>query len=123
MTIRKVRPSGLVLLALAALLLAGCSARPFRSTPSPALQEELTRELAAGPDAAPWARPGARVVSICYSRALNTPEEVWQEAQLSCPTGTLTYRDSDVIWNRCALLQPAKANFICTPNGTKNAQN
>lgn len=123
MTIRKVRPSGLFLLALAVLLLAGCSARPFRSTPSPALQEELTRELAAGPDAAPWARPGARVVSICYSRALNTPDEVWQEARLSCPTGTLTYRDSDVIWNHCALLQPAKANFICTPNGTKNAQN
>lgn len=101
---------GLLILALAA-----CSPRPFPTTPAPAVQEDLARELEAGEAAAVWARPGARVVSICYSGTLNAPEEVRAEAQLYCPGGTLTYRQSDMIWNRCALLQPAKATFICTP--------
>jgi len=112
-----------VLLGFVALSVTACSARPFPTTPSIAVQEELTRELAAGPAAVSWARRGAKVVSICYSGTLNAPEEVWTEARLACPDGTLTYRQSDMIWNRCALLQPVKANFICTPRPTENAQN
>lgn len=112
-----------ILLGLLTLTLVGCSARPFPTTPSDSVQDELERTLAAGSAAAVWARPGARVVSICYSGTLNTPEEVWEEARLACPYGTLTYRESNMIWNGCALLQPVNANFICTPRSTRSVQN
>jgi hypothetical protein len=113
---------GLAFALLAGLTLAACAPRPFPTAPSRAAQEDLTRELAAGPAAAAWARPGARLVAICYGGALNPPEEVRAEAQLACPAGTLTLLDTDLIWNRCPLLQPAKASYVCTPDKTERAQ-
>ena len=93
--------------ALAAAL-AACSARPYQvSAP-----KSLARARAAAVEAG---RPAPRIVSICYSNLLNTPEEVLEEARLACPNDEVTFHDADSIWTRCGLLQPVRASFLCTP--------
>ncbi len=105
--IRPVLTACLLLLALAA-----CSARPFVVPPPKALAPELSAEQAA---AAKAGHPAPRLLSLCYSRTLNTPEEVLEEARYECAEGEVTYLDSDLFWTPCGLLQPVRANFICRP--------
>ena len=93
------------LIGLAAVFLAGCAA-PYAITPAKEAQRELQPQLSA---------QGAKVVAVCYNSALNAPERVLQVARFACGGGTVTFHDDDVIWNRCGLLQPVRANFICTP--------
>ena len=97
--------------ALAAAL-AACSARPFPvSAP-----ESLTRALEPEREAAAAAeRPAPRIVSICYGNLLNTPEEVLDEARYECPAGEVAFHGADSFWTPCGLLQPVRANFLCTP--------
>ncbi len=100
-----------VVCALAAAL-AACSARPFPV----AGPESLTRPLEPEQEAAAEAeRPAPRIVSICYSNLLNTPEEVLDEARYECRDGEVTFQDADLFWTPCSLLQPARASFLCTP--------
>ena len=89
----------------AALLLGACSIFPFPGKAS----KELSQEVEQLPEAE---REKVRAISICYSNLLNTPEEVLEEAQVACG-GEVTYRDSDLMWSSCTLLQPASANYIC----------
>ncbi len=97
----------LVACALAAAL-AACSARPYKiSVPKP-----LTRAREAAVEAG---RPAPRIVSICYSNLLNTPEEVLDEARYECPNGEVTFHDADSLWTPGGLLQPVRASFLCTP--------
>ena len=95
--------------------LAACSARPFPV----AAPESLTRALEPEREAAAAAeRPVPRIVSICYSNVLNTPEEVLEEARYECRDGEVSYRDKDLFWTPCGLLQPVRASFLCTPRPT-----
>lgn len=55
------------------------------------------------------------VVAVCYNGMVNSDADVVAEAALACPAGKLTLRDDDVLWTRCPLLQPQRANFICVP--------
>ena len=92
--------------------LAACSARPYPV----AGPESLTRVLEPEREAAVEAeRPVPRIVSICYGRLFNTPEEVLEEARYECRDGEVSYRDKDSLWTPCGLLQPVRASFLCTP--------
>ena len=105
---RRVLTACLLLLALSA-----CSARPFVVAAPKALASELTAEQAAAEKAG---RLAPRLLSLCYSRTLNTPEEVMAEARYECAEGEVTYLDSDLLWTPCGLLQPVRASFLCTPS-------
>ncbi len=94
-----------LLIGLAAIFLAGCAA-PYATTPAKEAWRELQPQLSA---------QGAKVIAICYNRALNTPERVLQEARFACGGGEVTFHDDDVIWNSCGLVQPVRSNFMCTP--------
>ncbi len=97
--------------ALAAAL-AACSARPFQVSAPELLTRALEPEREAAAEAG---RPAPRIVSICYGKLLNTPEEVLEEARLTCPDGEVTFHDADSFWTPCGLLQPVRASFVCTP--------
>ncbi len=97
--------------ALAAAL-AACSARPFPVAGPKALVRALEPEQEAAAEAE---RPVPRIVAICYSNLLNTPEEVLDEARYECRDGEVTLHDADLFWTPCSLLQPARASFLCTP--------
>ncbi len=104
---RRVLTACLLLLALAA-----CSARPFVVATPKALAPQLSAERAA---AEKVGHPAPRLLSLCYSRTLNTPEEVLAEARYECAEGEVTYLDSDLLWTPCGLLQPVRASFLCQP--------
>ncbi len=104
---RRVLTACLLLLALAA-----CSARPFVIRAPKALAPQLSAEQAA---AEKIGHPAPRLLSLCYSRTLNTPEEVLAEARYECAEGEVTYLDSDLFWTPCGLLQPVRASFLCQP--------
>ena len=93
------------LIGLIAIFQAGCAA-PYATAPAEEAQRELQPQLSA---------QGAKMVAVCYNSVLNAPERVLLEARLACGGGKVTFHDDDVIWNTCGLLQPVRANFICTP--------
>jgi hypothetical protein len=94
------------------LTLAACSARPFVVAAPKALAPKLSAEQAA---AEKVGHPAPRLLSLCYSRTLNTAEEVLAEASYECAEGNVTYLDSDLFWTPCGLLQPVRASFLCQP--------
>ncbi len=95
-----------------ATALAACSARPYPVSVPAALTRALEPEQEA---AAAAERPAPRIVSICYGKLLNTPEEVLEEARYECRDGEVTFHDADSFWTPCGLLQPVRASFLCTP--------
>lgn len=103
--------------ALTAVVLGACSQQPYPVTPAKAVQRALDRELARpASEREPGLGPGSRVVSICYSNLINSPQEVLAEAQYQCQDGRVTLREHDVVWTPCSLLQPVRATFVCTPD-------
>ncbi len=94
------------------LALAACSARPFVVDTPKALAPKLSAEQAA---AEKVGHPAPRLLSLCYSGTLNTPDEVLAEARYECSEGDVTYLDSDLFWTPCGLLQPVRASFLCQP--------
>lgn len=103
-----------------AVLLAACSPRPFAIQPPEDAREGLPVQADAQ-EAAQALRPhdydpNPRPISFCYSSQMNTPEEVMARAKEFCPNnGTLQFKDEDFLFNGCALLQPYRVTFICTP--------
>ena len=104
---------------LAALLLAGLAAcaQPFEVPPP----REARRAVPPGP-ALPGPLgpfdydPRPRAIALCYGNLINDPEEVMQTAQDLCPNnGRIERVAVDVFWNTCALLQPVRVSFVCTP--------
>ncbi len=95
-----------------AAALAACSARPFPVAGPKSLTRAMEPEREAAAEAG---RPARRIVSICYGKLLNTPEEVLEEARYECRDGEVTFHDADSFWTPCVLLQPVRANFLCTP--------
>ncbi len=100
-----------VVCALAAVL-AACSARPYKVSVPKSLTSDLERQWA---DTADRGGPRPRIVSFCYGNLLNTPEEVLEEARLTCPDREVTFHDADLFWTPCGLLQPVRASFLCQP--------
>ncbi len=94
------------------LVLAACSARPFVVAPPEALEPRLSEEQASAELAG---RPAPRLLSLCHSRALNSPEELLAEARYECAEGDVTYLESDWFWTPCGLLQPVRASYLCQP--------
>ncbi len=92
--------------------LAACRARPYPVAGPGSLTRVLEPEREAAAEAE---RPVPRIVSICYSSLLNTPEEVLEEARYECQGGEVRFQDKDSFWTRCGLLQPVRASFLCTP--------
>ncbi len=92
--------------------LAACSPRPYPVAGPGSLTRALEPEQAAAAEAE---RPVPRIVSICYSSLLNTPEEVLEEARYECQDGEVRFHDKDSFWTPCGLLQPVRASFLCTP--------
>ena len=104
----RTRIAPLVVCALAAVAVASCSGgpRPYVVRSSYAVTEAIKSE--------PWNQT-PRVISICYSSALNTPEEVLDEARYHCGEGgEVTLREQDIVWTPCSLLQPRRATYLCT---------
>ena len=106
-------PTGVIFLALAALVLAGCESIPYDVAAPKSVQRQLERELLDQSETA--ASPHRRAISLCYSRSLDTPEELKAEAQLICANGEVEFLGSDTFWTPCSLAQPARATFVCTP--------
>lgn len=103
---------------LLVLALAACTTRPFVVGAPKALASKLppAPEIAAAVEAG---HSVPRLLSLCYSSALNTPEEVMDEARYQCSEGEVTYLDSDMFWTPCGLLQPVRASFLCQPTATE----
>lgn len=103
--------------ALIALLAVTACADPYRVPPPGGVQRKVLAASGAGDatDSDTAARK-PRVISICYSAWFNEPAEVMALAQGSCPhEGVVERVEDDVFWNDCALFQPARASFLCTP--------
>lgn len=108
---RRLLIAGLLLVTMAA-----CSTRPFVVDAPKALTLKLSAKQAASTQAG---HPAPRLISLCYSGALNTPEEVKEEARYECSEGEVTYLDSDLFWTPCGLLQPVRASFLCQPTASE----
>jgi len=102
-------PYSFVIVALSALVLAGCSTYPYRVAAPKDLQRQLklVRET--------QEPPYKQAISLCYSRSLNTPEDLVAEAQLICGRGQVEFLESDTFWTPCSIQQPARATFLCHP--------
>ncbi len=100
---------GAAIIALSALVLAGCGSIPYAVATPKSVQRQLDLERIAEALPQRWA------ISLCYSRALNTPEELTSEAKLICGNGQVKFLETDIFWTPCSLQQPARATFICTP--------
>ncbi len=107
LTCHRIVAAGALIAALAA-----CGARPFPVAAPKSLVRALEPEAEG---AAKAGHPAPRLLSLCYSGALNSPEEVLAEARYECAEGEVTYLDSDLFWTPCGLLQPVRASFLCTP--------
>ena len=92
----------LAILALTGLAAGACSLRPFPTTPPTALEKALGDSPAAS-------------ISVCYSKATTTPEEIIKAVTKSCagPDARLVFHGQDGVPNDCPLLQPARATFLC----------
>ncbi len=108
----EIRTRRILTASLLLLTLAACSARPFVVAAPKALAPKLSAEQAAAEKAG---HPAPRLLSLCYSGTLNTPDEVLAEARYECSEGDVTYLDSDLFWTPCGLLQPVRASFLCQP--------
>jgi hypothetical protein len=83
--------------------LAGCGALgPYATLPAAAMPDQ----------------PAGGRVAICYN-PLRTPEPaVAADAARECPAGSAPERvDTDYYLDTCPLLLPARATFVCVPNG------
>lgn len=103
---------------LAALAISACSPLPYETAIPKAVEREL-RPYAE--DDGPSAPNAPKALSFCYSEALNTPEELMNEARLLCPNGKLTLHGTDIVWTPCSLLQPSRATFFCTPESATSS--
>lgn len=88
----------LAILALTGLAAGACSLRPLPTTQPEALQDSLVASI-----------------SVCYSKATTTPEEIIKAVTKSCagPNTRLVLYGQDSLPNDCPLLQPARATFLC----------
>jgi hypothetical protein len=104
---------------LAALLLTGLAAcaQPFEVPPSPQGRRAVPPSPPLPGPLGPFDYdPRPRAVALCYGSWLNSPEEVMAAAQELCPNnGRLERVHEDFLWNTCALFQPVRASFVCTP--------
>ena len=101
-----------LVLVLAALALSACSPLPYR-TQNPKSVERQLKNLQESDQAA--RHVGSFAFSLCYSKYVNTPEDLLNEAQYVCEDGQVTYLESDTFWTSCSLQQPVRASFLCTP--------
>jgi hypothetical protein len=94
---------GLPLALLGAAALAGCGAlNPYPTAPAAATPNQPS---------------GARV-AICYNGLHISAAGAREAAQRECPAGTTAERvDTEYYLNYCPLLLPARATFVCAPEG------
>ncbi len=104
---------------LAALLLVGLSAcaEPFEVAPSREGQRAVPPAPPLPGPLGPFDYdPSPRAIALCYGNLVNNPEQVMAAAQELCPNeGRLQRVHEDFYWNPCALFQPVRVSFVCTP--------
>jgi len=91
--------------ALAAALAACTSAAPYPTAPAKAVERGLKQS----------GQSASRALGFCYNNRANSPDQLMAEARLACPKAEVTYYGTDLLWTPCALFQPARATFVCTP--------
>ena len=98
-------------------MLAGCESRPFEVESPGGAQAAVKPYKANTEDLGPFDYdPSPRPISLCYSTQINTQREIMERAQSLCPNnGTLVYYGEDSFINGCALFQPNRVTFLCTP--------
>jgi len=108
---------GLAMVLCLALSLAACASRPFVVSPPPAATASLGIDVEARKARGPHDYdPDPRPISLCFSSQLNTQEEVVERARELCPNdGAIRYFGQDALFNDCALFQPNRITFICSP--------
>jgi len=108
---------GLAAVLCLALFLAACASRPFVVSPPPAATASLDIDREARKRRGPHEYdPDPRPIALCFSSQLNTQEEVIERARELCPNGgAIAYFGQDALFNDCALFQPNRITFICTP--------
>ena len=112
-----VHPRRALLFAVMAAALAACSSRPFVVDPPSEAMKAVEPYLSDASERGPFDyNPDPRPIALCYSTQLNTLDEVMERARTLCPNdGRLVYFSEDSIVNGCALLQPHRVTFLCTP--------
>lgn len=100
---------------------AGCGTSPYKTSAPDEVTEQAStdlRNLGRALRKQPWQDVNrVQAVSFCYGGGLNTAEQVLEEAQYFCKGGTLRLHSQDVGLRRCALFQPHRVTYVCTPNG------
>ena len=93
-----IRPFVPVLCLAGVLLLAACAREPSRT------ETDVWQQ-----------RPGESVVSVCYSAAVSTREQVEAYAQSYCPAAKplVNLIDHDNFLNNCPLSKRNRATFLC----------
>ena len=109
MTVKFTGPAFAMVISLTALILAGCGQVPYEVATPKSVNRQLALEQKLE------TAPPRRAISLCYGRAINTPEEVLAQAEMICGSGQVKFLKSDAFWTPCSLQQPARATFICTP--------
>lgn len=114
---KRSRDLGPVAVLTLSLALAACSSTPFEVPPSDDAQRLVPGVPALAGVLGPFDYdPRPRAIALCYGSFFNRPTEVMALAGELCPYGGEIERvDDDFFWNGCALLQPQRASFICTP--------
>ncbi len=87
--------------------LAACTVQPIKTAPRWEPQELVNPGIEGGQKPA--------VLSYCYSSQINEPSQVLEYAREDCPTGKLYFKEDDVLWTKCPLIQPVRATFLCYP--------
>lgn len=102
------------------LVLTGCTSQAMK-VESPDEAIALANRYPSAPDAPmprrawdPVTTPSA--LSYCYSKQINTPEDLLALAREDCKGGKLSYYGQDLHVRECPLLQTYRMTFICIPD-------
>lgn len=93
--------------------LPACSNDPYFTKPP----DKLLNRYAYHPPTSTHDKPeDPYLISLCYGRQSDDPEQVMERAQELCPAGNLVVHSQDGFWNDCALFHPVRINLICDPS-------
>ncbi|MEX0759217.1 MAG: hypothetical protein WD100_06530 [Tistlia sp.] len=99
------------------LALAGCTTDPAPSAGPKELVQPIQRARQQALVEGRTPAPQPTVLSYCYSRLINTPEQLAYEAGEACTErgGRLVFYGEDAVLTPCPLLQPVRATYLCYP--------
>lgn len=118
----RLRILGVLAVGLLPVLLAGCT-EPYATTSPGGAARALPRVKDQPKLGIYDYDPSPRVLSFCYNSMFDSPEQVLDLAQESCPNqGEIERIDQDFFWNGCSLTHPTRAVFTCIPGPAEPGQ-